>query len=165
MNPQYKTYSDLKMITTKNIIELIEKEKILVYFILLWAGYLFFSSIGALIHYAFNFNSSWDVLVFFIKLIDLFMGAILGVIGFKMIGIKLLPTLAKETLLAYFFLLWGASFFFLAIFDLISFGWMSADDFLRSFGSLFQIAAGAVLALFGWNLLNNKDPSLPPAPP
>jgi hypothetical protein len=152
------------MITTKNIVELIEKEKILVYFLLLLAGYLFLSSIGAEIHYAFNFNSSWDVLVFFIKLLDLLMGVILGVLGFKMLGFKLLPTFTKEKLLAYFLLLWGASFLLLAIFDMISFGWMSASDFLRSFGSLFQIAAGAVLALFGWNLLN-KDSSQPPPQP
>jgi hypothetical protein len=82
-----------------------------------------------------------------------------------MLGIKFLPTLTKEKLLAYFLLLWGASFFFLAIFDMLSFGWMSADVVLRSLGSLFQIAAGAVFVLFGWNLLNNKDPSLPPPPP
>jgi hypothetical protein len=152
------------MITTKNIIELIEKEKILVYFILLWAGYLFFSSIGSEIHYAFNFNSSWDVLIFFIKLIDLLMGVILGVLGFKMLGVKFLPTFTKEKLLAYFLLLWGASFFLLAIFDILSFGWMSADNVLRSLGSLFQIATGAVLALFSWNQLNNKDSNLPPPP-
>jgi hypothetical protein len=93
------------------------------------------------------------------------MGVILGVLGFKLLGIKFLPTLTKEKLLAYFLLLWGASFFFLAIFDILSFGWMSADVVLRSLGSLFQIAAGAVLARFGWELLNNIDQSLPPPPP
>ena len=152
------------MITTKNIIELIEKEKILVYFVLLWAGYFFFEGIGSLFHYGFNFNSSWDVLIFLIKLFYLAIGVILGVLGFKMLGIKFLPTFTKEKLLTYFLLLWGASFFLLAIFDLLSFGWISADDSLRSLGSLFQIAAGAVLVLFGWNLLN-KDMSLPPPPP
>jgi hypothetical protein len=153
------------MITSKNIIESIEKEKILVFFVLLWAGYFFFEGIGSLFHYGFNFNSPWDVLVFFIKLFYLSIGVILGMLGFKMLGVKFLPTFTKEKLLAYFLLLWGATFFFWAIFDIISTGSMSADVVLRVFGSLFQLASGAVLALFGWKLLNTNDQSMPPPPP
>jgi hypothetical protein len=62
-------------------------------------------------------------------------------------------------------LLWAASFFFGAIYDIADFGPMSAEGVFRLLDALCDLTAGAVLALFGWKLLNNKDQSLPPQPP
>ena len=153
------------MITAKNIIELIEKEKFLVYFVLLWAGSFFFWNIGSEIYYASHLNSAWNGFAFFNNLIELLVGVMLGMLGFKLLGVKFLPTLTKEKLLVYFLLLWAASFFFWAIYDIADFGPMSAEAIFRLLGALCDLVAGAVLALFGWKLLNNKDQSLPPPPP
>jgi cytochrome c oxidase subunit IV len=77
---------------------------------------------------------------------------------------KFLPTLTKEKLLVYFLLLWAASFFLWAIYDLVDFGPMSAQAAFSLLGALCDLAAGAVLALFSWKLLANKDQTLPPPP-
>jgi len=153
------------MITAKNIIELIEKEKLIVYFVLLWAGSFFFWNISNEIYYATHFYSALNGFAVFNNLIELFAGVMLGMLGFKMLGIKFLPTLTKEKLLVYFLLLWAGSFFFWAIYDIVSFGPLSADAIVGFFGTLCDLVAGVVLALFGWKLLNNKDQSFPPPPP
>jgi hypothetical protein len=60
---------------------------------------------------------------------------------------------------------WAASFFFWGIYELADFGPMSAESIFRLLGALCDLIAGAVLALFGWKLLNAKDQSFPPPPP
>jgi hypothetical protein len=153
------------MITAKNIIELIEKEKLLVYFVLLWAGSFFFWNIGSEIYYASHLNSALSGFAVFNNLIDLLTGVMLGLLGFKLLGMKFLPMLTKEKLLVYFLLLWAGSFFLWAIYGIVDFGPMSAEAAFRLLGTLSDLVAGAVLALFGWKLLNAKDQSFPPPPP
>jgi len=62
-------------------------------------------------------------------------------------------------------LLWASSFFLWAIYDIVNFGPMSAEAAFRLLGALCDLAAGAVLALFSWKLLNTKDQPFPPPPP
>ena len=152
------------MITAKNIIELIEKEKLLIYFALLWAGSFFFWNLGSEIYYATHLYSALNVFAVFNNLIELMAGFMLGILGFKLLGMNFLPTLTKEKLLVYFLLLWAGSFFFWAIYDIIDFGPTSIEALVRFLGILCDLVAGAVLALFGWKLLTNKD-ELPPPPP
>jgi hypothetical protein len=153
------------MITAKNIIELIEKEKLLVYFTLLWAGSFFFWNIGSEVYYATHFYSALNWFAVFNNLIELFVGVMLGILGFKMLCMKFLPTLTKEKLLVYFLLLWAGSFFFWAIYDIVDFGPMSAQAVFSLLDTVCDLVAGAVLALFGWKLLTNKEQNLPPPPP
>lgn len=153
------------MISAKNIVELLEREKIVVYFVLLWAGSFFFWNIGSLIYYAFHMNSALNGFATLNNLVELLAGVMLGMLGFKLLGIKFLATLTKEKLLAYFLLLWASSFFLWAIYDIVNFGPMSAEAAFRLLGALCDLAAGAVLALFSWKLLNTKDQPFPPPPP
>jgi hypothetical protein len=152
------------MISAKNIIGLIEKEKLLVYFVLLWAGSFFFWNLGSEVYYATHFYSALNGFAVFNNLIELFAGVMLGLLGFKLLGMKFLPTLTKEKLLVYFLLLWAGSFFFWAIYDIVDFGPMSAQAVFSLLGILCDLAAGAVLALFSWKLLTSKDQTIPPPP-
>jgi hypothetical protein len=146
------------MISAKNIIELLEKEKLAIYFVLLWAGSFFFWNISSEIWSIQNMNSALNGFAFFNNLIELFAGIMLGLLGFKLLGIKFLPTLTKEKLLVYFLLLWAASFFLWAIYDFATFG---------PLGTLCDLGAGAVLALLGLKLLNTTKVQVftPPPPP
>jgi hypothetical protein len=153
------------MISAKNIVELLEKEKIVIYFVLLWAGSFFFWNIGSLIYSAFHLNSALSAFAAFNNLVELLAGVMLGMLGFKLLGTKFLSTLTKEKLLVYFLLLWAGSFFLWGLYDIVDFGPLSAEGAFRLLGALCDLAAGAVLALFGWKLLNNKDQAFPPPPP
>ena len=153
------------MISAKNIVELLEKEKLVIYFVLLWAGSFFFWNISSEIYYIFNMNSALDGFAFFVNLIELAAGIMLALLGFKMLGVKILPTLTKEKLLIFFLLLWAASFFFWAIYDFATFGPFSAESILRLLGALCDLGAGAVLALFAWKLFSANEEHLPPPPP
>jgi hypothetical protein len=149
------------MISAKDIIELLEKEKIVIYFVLLWAGSFFFWNIGSEVYYASHLNSALNGFAIFNNLIELLAGVMLGMLGFKLLGIKFLPTLTKEKLLVYFLLLWAASFFFWAIFDIVDLGPITAETGFRLLGALCDLGAGAVLALFGWKLFSAKEQPLP----
>jgi hypothetical protein len=154
------------MISANNIVELLEKEKLAVYFVLLWAGSFFFWNVSSEIWYISNMNSALRGFGFFNNLIELFAGVVLALLGFKLLGMKFLPTLTKEKLLVYFLLLWAASFFLWAIYDFATFGPFSADAVVGLLGTLCDLGAGAVLALFGLKLLSTtKDQALPPPPP
>jgi hypothetical protein len=155
------------MISAKNIIELLEKEKLAIYFVLLWAGSFFFWNISSEIWSIQNMNSALNGFAFFNNLIELFAGIMLGLLGFKLLGIKFLPTLTKEKLLVYFLLLWAASFFLWAIYDFATFGPFSADAIVGLLGTLCDLGAGAVLALLGLKLLNTTKVQVftPPPPP
>ncbi len=153
------------MISAKNIVELLEKEKIIAYFVLLWAGSFFFWNIASEIYYASHLYSTLSGFAVFINLIELLAGVMLGMLGFKLLGMKFLPMLTKEKLLVYFLLLWAGSFFFWAIYDLADFGPMTAEAAVRLLGTLCDLGAGVVLAFFGWKLFTSKDEPLPPPPP
>jgi hypothetical protein len=153
------------MITAKNIIELLEKEKFVVYFVLLWAGSFFFWNISSTVYYASHLYSALNGFAAFVNLLELLAGVMLGLLGFKLLGVKFLPMLTTEKLLVYFLLLWAGSFFFWGIYDLANIGPISIESGFGLLGTLCDLAAGAVLALVGWKLLNTKDHPLPPPPP
>jgi hypothetical protein len=152
------------MMSAKNIIDLLEKEKFVIYFVLLWGGSFFFWNIASEIYYISNMNSALNGFAFVINLFELIAGIMLALLGFKLLGMKFLPMLTKEKLLVYFVLLWAASFFLWAIYDIANFG-ASAEGVIRLLGALCDLGAGAVLALFGWKLFSAKDQAFPPPPP
>ncbi len=153
------------MISAKNIIELLEKEKIIAYFVLLWAGSFFFWSIASEIYYASHLYSALNGFAVFINIIELLAGVMLALLGFELLGKKLLPMFTKEKLLVYFLLLWAGSFFFWAIYDLADIGPLTAQAAFRLLGTLCDLGAGAVLAFLGWKLFTPKGQPLPPPPP
>jgi hypothetical protein len=145
------------MISAKTIIETIEKERLFVYFVLLWAGTFFFWYLGSLIYYPFHMYSALSGFALFNSLIEFLAGVMLGLLGFKMLGMNILPNLTKEKLLVYFLLLWAGSFILWGIYGLVDIGPIYADTVLDVLGDLCGLAAGIVLALFSWNLLSAKE--------
>jgi len=157
--------SDLKMISATNIIELLQKEKIVIYFVLLWAGSFFFWNLSSVVYYAFNMNSPLSGLAIIGNLLELLAGVMLAMLGFKLLDIKFLSALTKEKLLVFFLLFWAGSFIIWGLYDLIDFGPLSAEGVLRLLGALCDLGAGAVLALFGLKLFSAQEQVLPPPPP
>jgi len=156
---------DFNMISAKNIVDLLEKEKLVVYFVLLWGGSWFFWNISSEIYYAGHMKSALNGFAFFNNLIDLLVGVMVVLLGFKMLGVKFLPALTKEKIVVYFLLLWAASFLLWAIYDFANFGPVSADSGVGLLGTLCDLGSGAVLGLLGLKLMNAKDQNLPPPPP
>jgi hypothetical protein len=155
------------MITAKSIIELIEREKLIVYFVLLWAGSFFFYNLGSTIYYFGHLTTAAYGVAAFSNLLELFAGVMLGLLGFTLLfnGFKL--PITKERLLVFFLLLWAGSFFFWGIYAFIDIGPITAENTLYLLGGVFDLIAGAVLALFSLKLMgiNTTRSDLPPPPP
>ncbi len=155
------------MITAKSIIELIERERLIVYFVLLWAGSFFFYNLSSTIYYVGNLNTAAHGIAAFSNLLELFAGVMLGLLGFTLLfnGFKL--PITKERLLVFFLLLWAGSFFFWGIYAFIDIGPVTAENLFYVIGGIFDLVAGAVLALFSFKLMgiNTTRSDLPPPPP
>jgi hypothetical protein len=138
----------------KGFLDGLSQEKYLVYFLLAWAGGLFFWGISGIYWNARYFEDAYDGARIFTSLFDIGAGVMLGLLSARMLNINLIPTLKKEALLTYFLLLWAGTFFFDGIADFVYFGLNGLD--IDILGALASLAAGAVLALFAWKLLQSK---------
>jgi hypothetical protein len=156
---------EYKMVTAKEIVGLISREKWLAYFLLFWAGAFIVWAI-----YGFTWGidggSASGILDILVRLIDLAAGGVLALLGLKFLGKNLIPSISGERLFVYFVLLWAATFVFGGLSGIIYYlghmteYWQYAISIISS---LFDLAAGAVLALFGMQLLGSKDPVLQPS--
>lgn len=95
----------------------------------------------------------------FFHLSELIVGALLVIIGVKLINVDFLKELKNEKLFVYFLLVWAATFFFLGLYVIIDFGSSlgyveNVIAFLAGIASLF---AGVVLGFFSWKLLNREN--------
>ena len=160
------------MVLAKDIVDILAKEKLLVYFLLLWAGTFFFWAIHGLWIYGLNVEGAADVLAIIANLMDLLVGVVLALLALKLLKSGFLGTLLKEKLLVYFLLLWAGSFFFWALSDIAYYGPYASrygEDAMAVIAALFELAVGAVLALLGWRLMATKkteaQPYFPPPPP
>ena len=153
------------MISAKNIIELLEREKLVAYFVLLWGGSFFFWNLSSEIYYVSNMTSAFSAFAFVNNIIELIAGIMLALLGFKLLGASFLPTLTKEKLLVFFLLFWALSFILWGIYDIVDFGPISAESALRLLGVLCDLGAGAILALLALKLYNSTKEPLPPPPP
>jgi hypothetical protein len=154
-------YSDLSMGTAKDLVEIIGKEKWLVYFLLFWAGSFVLWAVHGLMDNGFQVEEAADALDIIAHLMDLLAGVVLALLVVKCLKSDFLGTLSKERLLVYFLLLWAGSFIFWGLADIAWDGpWALeyAEDAIGLIGGLFELAAGAVLALFGWKLFQSKEP-------
>ena len=154
----------------KNFLDGISQEKFLVYFMLAWAGVFFFWSISGLVFRITNLTTAYSGLVLFTKLFDLGAGIMLALLAIKLLIPNFMPSLRRENLVPYFLLLWAGSFFFGGITDIAydaQYGVVSASNAIGILGTLGSLAAGAVLALVGWKLLQSKPifGETPPPPP
>ncbi len=91
------------MITAKSIVELLEKEKFITYFVLLWAGSLFFWNLSSLAYYIFHLNTALSGLALLSNLMEFLAGIMLGLLGFALLGMHFLKMFTKEKLLIFFY--------------------------------------------------------------
>ena len=144
----------------KGFIEGLAKEKYLVYFLLAWAGVLFFWALSNIVGEATNLKYAYNGIYLFSDLFELGQGAILALLSVKLLSANFMANLKKEVLVAYFLLLWAGSFFFGAIGDIAydaQWGIKNASDGIGILGTISSFIAGVVLALVGWKLLQAKD--------
>jgi hypothetical protein len=154
----------------KNFLDGLSQEKYLVYFILAWAGVLFFGALSSLAWRVSHLTSVYSGLVLFSSLFGLGAGIILALLAIKLLSPTFMADLKKEALVVYFLLLWAGSFFFGGISDIAYYGQYSivdASDALGVLGTLSSLAAGALMALVAWKLLQSKSAvdEIPPPPP
>ena len=143
----------------KGFLDGLSKEKYLVYFLLAWAGVFFFGALANLAWRVTNLTSAYSGLYFLSNLFDLGAGIILALLVIKLLGANFMTGLKRESLVSYFLLLWSGSFFFGAIGDIAwdaQRGFSDASDVIGILSTLSALAAGAVLALIAWKLLQSK---------
>lgn len=144
----------------KNFIDEIAKHKLLVYFITLWGAMLFLWTIYGMVEYGFELTGVLGFLDLLFHLSELFAGALLMMVGIKLMNTNFLKAIRNERLLVYFLILWAASFFFLGLYDIIDFGpWIFEylEDIIAFLSGLAALFAGVVLALFSWKLLSETN--------
>lgn len=155
-----KEICDQEMGIVKEFIRVIEKEKLVIYFMMLCAGAFFFWTVYRLAAYGFNAGSANAAFQIIANLAELGGGIMLGLFAVKLLRSDFVGSLSKEKLLPYFLLLWGISFFFWALSDFTHYGPYGIDSFenaLAVLGTLFSLGVGVVLALFSWKLMSTKD--------
>ena len=142
------------MRSLKNIIDELAKHNLLVYFVIIWGASMFLYSIARLGTYGLSVEEVTDVTWILVNIFDLGAGVFLMIFGIKLIRTDLLKELQIEKTLIYFLILWAGSFFFWGLDGLLSF-----SGIVFILGALCRFFAGIILAMFGWNLLNEKEPS------
>ena len=141
----------------KNFIDEFSKHKMLIYFAILWGISMFFWSLYDLNYYV----AEMELLPVIRNLLALGAGILLAIFGIKLINTNFLETMDKEKILVYFLILWAGAFFFTGIHEILYNGeWMFEypDHILAFLGAVADLFAGAVLGLFAWNILNEKEP-------
>ena len=146
----------------KNFIDELAKQKLLVYFVTLWGASLFIWTAYGMVEYGFEMRTSIELYVvdLLFHFSELFAGLLLLIFGIKLMNTNLLKAIKNERLLAYFLILWAASFFFWGIWYIIDFGpaiFENIQNPIAFIGALVKLAAGAVLGLFSIKLLNETD--------
>ena len=159
------TYGVSAMGKAKEIVDIIAKQIWLVYFLLIWAGSFIMWAIYGFT-WGFGIENANDALGILADLIKLATGVVLAILGLKLLGKDLIPAVAGEKLFVYFLLLWAGTFFLSGLSDIVYYARYVSQYWQYAMGivsALFDLAAGAILALAGWQLFQ-KDPQPPPPP-
>ena len=144
----------------KTFTDELAKHKWLVYFVTLWGAMLFLWTTYGIIEYGFEMTDALDVVDLLFHLSELFAGALLVLLGIKLLNPNLLKTVKNERLIVFFLILWAASFFFMGLYDIVDFGpWIFqyVQDAIAFLSGLAALFAGIVLGLFSWKLLTETE--------
>jgi hypothetical protein len=150
----------------KNFTDELAKHTLLVYFVILWGGTMFFWSSCNLAYG--SYVDILDVVAILANLLELIAGILLVISGIKLMSTNFLAGINTEKTLVYFLILWAGSFIFWGIYDIFYYGpWVFRylEDTLCFLGGLAAFFAGVVLGLFGWRLLAENEPPTPPPTP
>jgi hypothetical protein len=148
----------MNMGIVKNFLDELSNHKFLVYFVTLWGAMLFLWTVYGFIEYGFH-TDVLGIIDLFFHLSELIAGAILIIIGVKLLNTDFLKEIKSEKLFVYFLILWAATFFFWGLYVVVDYGASLgyAEHVIAFLGGLAALFAGIVLGLFSWKLLNEAE--------
>ena len=146
----------------ENFVDELAKHRLLVYFITLWGAVLFLWTAYGMIEYGFEVRRSIELSVtdFFFHSSELIGGALLMVLGVKLLNPNFLRAVKTERLIVYFLLLWAASFFFWGLWGIIDFGprfFVNVQNTIALLSALSSLFAGVALGLFSCKMLRKTE--------
>jgi len=144
----------------KTIINELAKNKLLVFFIILWGASMLIYAIGNLGTYGLGVADFYDVLWILGNLFDLAAGIFLILFGIQLLSPNFLGALNVEKTLTYFLLLWAGQFFFWGLYDLLYY-----SGIVLLLAALVHFIAGIILAFAAFKLLPERVQTAPPPPP
>ena len=144
----------------KTIINELAKNKLLVFFIILWGASMLIYAIGNLGTYGLGVADFYDVLWILGNLFDLAAGIFLILFGIQLLSPNFLGALNVEKTLTYFLLLWAGQFFFWGLYDLLYY-----SGIVLLLAALVHFIAGIILAVAAFKLLTERVQTAPPPPP
>jgi len=144
----------------KTIINELAKNKLLVFFIILWGASMLIYAIGNLGTYGLGVADFYDVLWILGNLFDLAAGIFLILFGIQLLSPNFLEALKVEKTLIFFLLLWAGQFFFWGLYDLLYY-----SGIVLLLAALVHFIAGIILAVAAFKLLTERVQTAPPPPP
>jgi hypothetical protein len=141
----------------KEFIEIIAKEKWVVYLFLVWAAAFFFWGLDGLLSTGLVGNGVVSAIA---NLLYLLAGIFLALFALKFLTGNFLAAISKTRLFAYFLLLWGGASFFFGVDDIIYFAPLLSQDpetAVALIAELFYLLSGVLLTLFGFRLIQSKE--------
>jgi hypothetical protein len=144
------------LVDLKKFTDELAKHKTLVYFFILWGLSFIFWSLCNLIDPGIgSVFDMFDLLWILAYLMELLAGIVLLIFGLKLMGVNLSSGMAVGRLLVYFLILWGASFVFWGLYDVLDFSFLASDP-LCYIGGLADFFAGIMLVVFAWGLMSMR---------
>ena len=140
----------------KTIIDELAKQRLLIYFVILWGASMFLYAICNLGSGGLGVEDVYDVLWILANLFDLAAGIFLMLFAVKLLSPNFLAGLQTEKTLVYFLLLWAGQFFFWGLSDLLYY-----EGIVCILAALVYFIAGIVLALSAWKFLTEKVNTAP----
>lgn len=89
----------------------------------------------------------FDLLRILAYLMELLAGIVLLIFGLRLFGVNLLSGMAVSRFLVYFLILWGASFVFWDLYDVLDLSFLASDP-LCYLGGLADLFAGIMRVIF-----------------
>jgi hypothetical protein len=139
------------MVDLKKFTDELAKHKTLVYFFVFWGLSFIFWSLCNFAAFGFGFFDMFDVLWILAYLMELLAGIMLLIFGLRLLGVNLLSGTAVGRFFVYFLILWGASFVFWGLYDILDLSFLASDP-LCYLGGLADFFAGIMLVVFAWGL-------------
>jgi hypothetical protein len=147
---------EIPMSSLKTIIDELSKQKLLIYFLILWGASMFLYAICNLGSGGLGIVDVYDALWILANLFDLAAGIFLMLFAIKLLSPNFLAGLQTEKTLVIFLLLWAGQFFFWGLSDLLYY-----EGIVCILAALVYWIAGIVLAMSAWKFLNEKGTTAP----
>ncbi len=151
-----------------NFLKSVTKNKLLAFFLILWAASMFFWGISNVMRYSTELadltsedEGYWNYLLGIpAGLADLAAGVVLALLGTKLYNEKFVVSVARNKVIALFLILWAASFFFWGLYDIADwweFASESAEAAIAAISGFFEVVAAILLAMLGLKIWGQKE--------